>query len=73
MDFRAASQEDRRSFQILTVVDQFTRECIALLGKPGLNRSVVAEAMDMAVRERGKPTSIMVCNRSESAWKVMDA
>jgi len=55
------------------VVDQFTRECVAIRGKPRLNGSDVAEALDMAVRERGKPTSITVDNGSEFAGKVMEA
>jgi hypothetical protein len=54
-------------------VDQFTRECVAIQGKPRLNGSDVAEALDMAVRERGKPASITVDNVSEFAGKVMDA
>lgn len=73
MDFVAARLEDGRSFRILTVVDQFSRECVAIRGKPRLNGSDVAEALDMAVRERGKPTSITVDNGSEFAGKVMDA
>ncbi len=73
MDFVAARLEDGRFFRILTVVDQFTRECVAIRGKPRLNGSDVAEALDMAVRERGKPTSITVDNGSEFAGKVMDA
>lgn len=73
MDFVAARLEDGRSFRILTVVDQFTRECVAIRGKPRLNGSDVAEALDMAVRERGKPTSIPVDNGSEFAGMVMDA
>lgn len=55
------------------MVDQFTRECVAIRGKPRPNGSDVAEAMDLAVRERGKPTSITVDNGSEFAGKVMDA
>lgn len=73
IDFVAARLEDGRPFRILTVVDQFKRECVAIRGKPRLNGSDVAEALDMAVRERGKPASITVDNGSEFAGKVMDA
>ena len=73
MDFVAARLENGQSFRILTMVDQFTRECAAIRGKPRLNGSDVVEALDMAVRERGKPTSITVDNGSEFAGKVMDA
>lgn len=73
MDFVAARFEDGRPFRILTVVDQFTRECVALRAKPRLNGTDVAEVMNEAVRERGKPLSITVDNGSEFAGKVMDA
>jgi len=73
MDFVAARLEDGRPFRILTVVDQFTRECVAILAKPRLNGLDVAAVMDEAVRERGKPLSITVDNGSEFAGKVMDA
>lgn len=73
MDFVAARLEDGRPFRILTVVDQFTRECVAIRGRPRLNGHDVADALDLAVRERCKPVSITVDNGSEFAGKVMDA
>ena len=73
MDFVAARLEDGRPSRILTVVDQFTRECVAIRGKPRLSGHDVADALDLAVRERGKPASITVDNGSEFAGKVMDA
>ena len=36
LGFVVARLENRRSFRILTVVDQFARECVAIRGKPGL-------------------------------------
>lgn len=47
-------------------------ECVAIRGKPWLNGSDVAEALDRAIRERDKPMSITVDNGSEFAGKVMD-
>ena len=73
MNFVAARLEDRRPFRILTVVDQFTRECVAIRARPRLSGHDVADALDLAVRERGKPASITVDNGSEFAGKVMDA
>ena len=72
MDFVHDRLEDGRKFRILTVVDQFTKECVALHAKPRLMGSDVAEALDLAIRERGKPASITVDNGSEFAGKVMD-
>lgn len=73
MDFVHDRLEDGRKFRILTVVDQFTKECISLHAKPRLLGSDVAEALDLAIRERGKPISITVDNGAEFAGKVMDA
>jgi putative transposase len=73
MDFVHERLEDGRKFRILTVVDQFTKECVALHAKPRLLGSDVAEVLDRAIQERGKPASITVDNGSEFAGKVMDA
>lgn len=73
MDFVADRLEDGRKFRILTVVDQFSRECVALYAKPRLQSSDVAETLDHAIKARCKPTSITVDNGSEFAGKVMDA
>lgn len=73
MDFVHDRLEDGRKFRILTVVDQFTKECVALHAKPRLLGPDVAEALDLVIRERGKPASITVDNGSEFAGKVMDA
>jgi len=73
MDFVAARLEDGRPFRILTVVDQYTRECVAILGKHRFSGTDVAAALDGAVGERGMPVSITVDNGSEFAGRVMDA
>jgi putative transposase len=73
MDFVADRLEDGRTFRILTVVDQFSPECVALYTKPRLQGSDVAEILDHAIRARCKPTFITVDNGSEFAGKVMDA
>jgi len=43
------------AFEWLTVVDQFTKDCVALHTKPRLLGSDVAEALDLVIRERGNP------------------
>jgi putative transposase len=73
MDFVAARLEDGRLFRILTVVDQYTRECVAIQGKRHLCGSDVASALDGAIAERGVPVSITVDNGSEFAARVMSA
>ena len=54
------------------MVDQFTKECVALHAKPRLQGYDVAEVLDSAIRGRGKPVSITVDNGSEFAGRVMD-
>ncbi len=73
MDFVAARLEDGRLFRILTVLDQYTRECVAILAKAHLSGEDVAVALDGASVERGRPVSITVDNGSEFAGRAMDA
>jgi putative transposase len=73
MDFVAARLEDGRFFRILTVVDQHTRECVAIVAKAHLSGHDVASALDGVIAVRGRPSSITVDNGSEFAGRVMDA
>src|SRR6202034_3019497 len=62
MDFVAARLLDGRWFRVLTVVDQFTRECLLLLADSSLTGHQVALALSQVVAERGAPVSITVDN-----------
>jgi putative transposase len=73
MDFVAARLLDGRWFRVLTVVDQFTRECLALLADSSLTGHKVALALSQVVAERGAPVSITVDNGSEFVSKAMAA
>jgi putative transposase len=73
MDFMSAKLIDGRWFRVLTVIDQFTRECLALVADGGLNGHSVALALSQVVAERGAPESITVDNGSEFASRAMDA
>jgi putative transposase len=73
MDFMSAKLVDGRWFRVLTVIDQFTRECLALVADNGLSGHKVALALSQVVAERGRPESITVDNGSEFASKAMDA
>ena len=72
MDFVAARLEDGRLFRILTVLDQYTRECVAIVAKRQLGGADVAATLERAVAERDVPVSITVDNGSEFAGRVMD-
>lgn len=69
----SARMADGRWFRILTVVDQFTCECLCLLADQSLTGEKVAQALEPIVRQRGAPRSITVDNGSEFASRVMDA
>ena len=62
MDFVAARLLDGRWFRVLTVVDQFTRECLLLLADSSLTGQKVALALSQVIAARGAPLSITVDN-----------
>jgi putative transposase len=72
MDFVAQRLADGRWIRVLTVVDQFTRECLCLHTDTALNGEKVAAALDVIVAERGAPRSITVDNGTEFASRAMD-
>lgn len=64
---------DGRWFRGLTLIDQFTRECLALVADRALNGHRVTLALSQVVAERETPESIAANNGSEFASKAMDA
>ena len=72
MDFVAQRLPDGRWIRVLTVVDQFTRECLTLHADTALSGEKVAAALDPVVALRGAPQSITVDNGTEFASKAMD-
>ncbi len=74
MDFVSDKSGDGRSFRILTVIDQFTRECVVLEADRSMTGKKVAEALQNAKKERdGLPESITVDNGSEFSGRVLEA
>ena len=55
LDFVSDQLTDGRRFRILTVVDDFTRECLALVVDTSLSGVRVARELDRLMTERGKP------------------
>lgn len=72
MDFVAQRLPDGRWIRVLTVVDQFTRECVTLLADNTLSGKKVAIALDKALQHRGAPEAITVDNRTEFTSKALD-
>ncbi len=74
MDFVSDKLADGRSFRILTVVDQFTRECVGLEADRSMTGMKVAQALERAKDERGHlPESITVDNGSEFCSRALEA
>jgi transposase InsO family protein len=65
-------ETDGRWIRVLTVVDQYTRECLTLFADVALSGEKVASALDKVVALRGAPKSITVDNGTEFASKAMD-
>ena len=71
MDFVAARLLDGRWFRVLTVVDQFTRECLLLLADSSLTGQKAAMALSQVIAERGAPArllSITAQNFAAGRW-----
>lgn len=74
MDFVSDKLADGRSFRILTVIDQFTRECVGLEADRSMTGPKVAETLERARQERGRlPESITVDNGSEFSGRALEA
>jgi putative transposase len=73
MDFVSDRLADGRWFRILTVVDQYTRECLCAYADRSQTGEKVVERMKHLVATRGVPESITTDNGGEFAGQAMDA
>jgi putative transposase len=73
MDFVADSLDSGKRFRALTVVDVFTRECLAIEADFGLNGRKVSRALDAVAATRAYPKTITVDNGTEFYSKEMDS
>ena len=65
LDFLADSLKDGRRFRILAVIDDCTRECLALLVDTSISGLRVARQLDMIMEMRGKPRMVVSDNGTE--------
>lgn len=72
MDFAADSLFNGRRFRILTVVDNFSRECLGIKVGQSLRGDQVVALLDHIKKVRGVPRSIRTDNGSEFISKVLD-
>ena len=73
MDFVSDRLADGRWFRILTVVDQYSRECLCAYADRSQTGEKVVEQMKRLVAGRGTPESITTDNGSEFAGRAMEA
>ena len=72
MDFVADNLLDGRKLRMLTVVDCFTRESLAIHVGQSLKGEDVVRVVDAIARERGTPQTIKADNGGEFISKAMD-
>jgi putative transposase len=65
LDFVSDILTDSRRFRMLAVVDDFTRECIALVADTSLSGARVGRELDTAIARRGRPLTIVSDNGTE--------
>lgn len=73
MDFVMDVTLAGRRIRILAIVDDFTRECLAVEVDSSIGGARVARVLDRIVEFRGKPKAITVDNGPEFAGRALDA
>jgi len=72
MDFMSDALGDGWQLRVLTVVDMYTRECVALEGATHFRGEDVARVLTRAIAERGRPAAIQCDNGTEFTSRVFD-
>jgi putative transposase len=65
LDFVSDALADGRRIRILTIVDEFTRECLRMVVDTSLGGNRVARELSELVAKRGKPEAIVSDNGTE--------
>lgn len=71
LDFLSDVFGPGRRFRILAVIDDFTRECLALVADTSLSGERVARELDRIVRVYGRPATIVSDNGPELTSRAM--
>lgn len=72
MDFVSDSRSDGRAFRVLTIVDDFTRESVAMEVGSSLTGEHVTAVLERLRFARGLPDRIVVDNGTEFTSKALD-
>jgi putative transposase len=65
LDFVSDTMTDSRRFRMLAVVDDYTRECLALVADTSISGIRVGRELDTIIARRGKPQAIVSDNGTE--------
>jgi putative transposase len=71
LDFVSDALGDARRFRVLAVVDDFTRECLALVADTSLSGMRVARELNVVIARRGKPLLVVSDNGTEFTSTAM--
>lgn len=72
MDFMSDRLFDGRRFRVFTLIDTYTRECLALQAGQCLSGDDVVDVLDRLLKTRNAPGMISVDNGSEFTSKILD-
>lgn len=72
MDFVSERLADGRWFRILTILDQYTRECLCAYADRSQTGEKVAGQLDRLIEVRGAPETITSDNGAEFTGRAMD-
>ena len=72
MDFVSDTLASGRTFRTLNVVDDFTRECLAIEVDTSLSGCRVTRVLERLLRRRGRPELIVTDNGPEFAGRAVD-
>ena len=65
LDFVSDAFTDGRRFRVLTLVDDHTRECLALVADTSLGGRRVVRELDAVIARRGRPRTVVSDNGTE--------
>ena len=71
LDFVSDALSDGRRFRVLAIVDDYTRECLALVADTSLSGVRVARELDAVIADRGRPETVVSDNGPELTATAM--
>jgi len=73
LDFTSDQLADGRRFRTLNIVDEFTREALAIEAATSIPGSAVVRVLNAVAERRGYPTSLVTDNGPEFIGRALDA